>query len=352
MPPVVQRVGLSQHDRAGDSRMAVWRPEPVLQFSGSDSQPPVRNVALPPEVRTCELPPGVGSADLPPVVQAADIPPVGHLETVHPVMPPDSVAISPASPRTIAFEDVSVSSTPMSPNRVRDMNSQDVPDEETGFEVSPDTSGILMRPLGSGVQLHVTGPPLAQAVGSYSDPVLGDPIAFAQCALIPGSDAPITLPVYTMPSGLSFMPGQSAVPTVASALSSLPAGWSSDMPRPADVSREGHWGEPLGDDGLAGIGLRRTIVHGPGSRGYESSVWYAASSSSFSGVYCGALVLFPGVLGPMLGGGGCFGSGCESSSGRRPYVIEPSDSSAVRYVDAENVDRDDDSRDRTCGVPF
>ena len=190
MPPVIQRVGLSQVDRAGDSRMAVWRSEPVLQFPGSGSQPPVCAVALPPEVRTCELPPGVGSADLPPVVRAADVPPEGLLETDHPVMPPDSVLMSPASPQTIAFEDVSASSAPMSPNRVRDMNSQDVPDEEAGFEVSPYTSGLLMRPLGSGVQLPATGLPFAQAVTSYSDPVLGDPIAFAQCALIPGVGCP------------------------------------------------------------------------------------------------------------------------------------------------------------------
>ena len=117
MPPVVQWVGLSQVDRAGDSRMAVWRSEPVLQFPGSGSQPPVCAVALPPEVRTCELPPGVGSADLPPVVRAADVPP-GFLETDHPVMPPDSVLMSPASPQTIAFEDVSALCAPMSPNRL------------------------------------------------------------------------------------------------------------------------------------------------------------------------------------------------------------------------------------------
>ena len=65
------------------------------------------------------------------------------------------------------------------------------------------------------------------AVNPFSNPVLGDPIVFAQCALIPGSDTPMTLPVYTMPSGLSLMPGQSSVQTVmASAGSYQPEGWS------------------------------------------------------------------------------------------------------------------------------
>ena len=62
-----------------------------------------------------------------------------------------------------------------------------------------------------------------QAANPFSDPVLGDPIAFAQCTLIPGSDTPMTLPVYTMLSGLSLMPGQSSVQTVmASAVTSRP----------------------------------------------------------------------------------------------------------------------------------
>ena len=51
--------------------------------------------------------------------------------------------------------------------------------------------------------------PLPSALDGFSDSVLGDPIAFAQCAQIPGSDTPLTLPVYTLPSDLAYMPGQS-----------------------------------------------------------------------------------------------------------------------------------------------
>ena len=62
------------------------------------------------------------------------------------------------------------------------------------FEVSPDTSGFLMRPLGAGIRTPVAGGPFPPAVNPFSDPVLGDPIAFAQCGLIPGLDTPMTLP--------------------------------------------------------------------------------------------------------------------------------------------------------------
>ena len=45
-----------------------------------------------------------------------------------------------------------------------------------------------MRPSGAAVQQPETGSPLPLALKSFSDPVHGDLIAFAQCALIPGSD--------------------------------------------------------------------------------------------------------------------------------------------------------------------
>ena len=202
VPPEVQVVGLSQNDQTSDTRLAVWRSEQLPKIPGAASQSPVRVVALPPELQTSNIPPGVGAADLTPVVRAADVSPVGHMETVEPVMPPDSVLMSPDSPQTVAFEDMAVLSAPMSPNRVRDENSQDVPDDGTVFEVSPGTSGFLMRLSGAGVQTPVASFPFPEAVNPFSDPVLGDPIAFVQCTLVPGSDTPMTLPVYTTPSGL------------------------------------------------------------------------------------------------------------------------------------------------------
>ena len=65
--------------------------------------------------------------------------------------------MSPDSPKTVAFEDMAVSSVPMFPNCVQVENSQDVPDEGPVFDVSPDTSGFLMRPSGAAVQTPVAG---------------------------------------------------------------------------------------------------------------------------------------------------------------------------------------------------
>ena len=96
------------------------------------------------EIRSSDISPGVGAADLTTVVRAAEVPPVGRMETVQPGMPIDSVHMSPDSPQTVAFDDMAGSSVPMSLNCVREENSQDVPDEGTVFEVSPDTSGVLM----------------------------------------------------------------------------------------------------------------------------------------------------------------------------------------------------------------
>ena len=116
-------------------------------------------------------------------------------------------------------------------------NSQDVPEEGPVFEVSPVSPGFLMSPLGAAVQTPGASFPLPQVLIDFSDPVLGDLVAFALSAPVPGSDASlITLPVYTMPSGLTFLPGQSSVQTVmALTVSYGPEGWSSGVPRTFDV---------------------------------------------------------------------------------------------------------------------
>ena len=168
--------------------------------------------------------------------------------------------------------------------------------------------------------------PFPQTVESFSNPVLGDPIAFAQCAPVPGSDTPMTLPVYTLPSGLALMPGQSVLAVMASAVSSRPEGWSSGMPQTFDVSREGPfdaYASPMDTEDSPYRGAR----------------------------VCSAVVSFPGVVGTTVRRGGCSGSCGQSTAGRWYHVVKLSDSFAVCDVAASNVFRDD-SGDGTCGVPF
>ena len=119
------------------------------------------------------------------MVGTDDIPQVGRLETIKRSLPPDSGQLSPDSPQTVAFEDMLDSSDPLSPNRVQARRSQDVPEEGSLFNVSPVLPGFLMHPSGTTVPQPGAGLPLPLALDSFSDPVLGDPIAFAQCALIP-----------------------------------------------------------------------------------------------------------------------------------------------------------------------
>ena len=110
--------------------------------------------------------------------------------------------MSPDSPLTVAYDDVVDSSVPISPNRVQVERYLDVSDEGSVFNVPPVTPGFLMRPSGAARQQSVARLPLSQTLDTFCDPVLGDPIAFAQCTPVSGSDTPLTLPVYTMPSGL------------------------------------------------------------------------------------------------------------------------------------------------------
>ena len=58
----------------------------------------------------------------------------------------------------------------------------------------------------------------------------------AQCELIPGSDAPMSLPVFSMPSGFSARPDQSSIQTVlALGTSSHSDGRSSAVDPPMDM---------------------------------------------------------------------------------------------------------------------
>ena len=131
-----------------------------------------------------------------------------------------------------------------------------------------------MCPSGATGQHPEAGLLLSSALDSFSDSVLGDPIDFAQCAQIPGSDTRLTLPVYTLPSGLAYMPGQSSVQSaLASGASPRPEGRSSNAAHIADIAREGPFDafaspmdtedSPLVTTGLPGCPYRITSYNGP-----------------------------------------------------------------------------------------
>ena len=176
-----------------------------------------------PAVRPRANKPGSSVAGHSPVVGPVARQGVGQAETVHLSLPTMSGQLSPGSPQTIAFEGMGDSSVPPSPNCVQAGCSQEMPADGSLFGVSPDTPGFMMCPAGATQQLPGAVLPLPLAFNYVCDPFFGSPIAFAQCPAIPGSDSPMTLPVYTMPTDASLVTGQSSVPTVlASGMSPCP----------------------------------------------------------------------------------------------------------------------------------
>ena len=61
-------------------------------------------------------------------------------------------------------------SAPLSPNRVREGHSQDMPAEGSIFDVSPDLPGFNMRPAGGGLQpAEITPPPPSTYINFNDD---------------------------------------------------------------------------------------------------------------------------------------------------------------------------------------
>ena len=99
---------------------------------------------------------------------------------------------------------------------------------------------------------------LPSTIGDFSDSDLGAPLTYAQCELIPGSDAPISVPVFSVPSGFSAPPDQWSIQTVlALETSSNPDGESSAVAPPMDMEDS-----PLLETGLPGYPFRFTPYGG------------------------------------------------------------------------------------------
>ena len=120
------------------------------------------------------------------------------------------------------------SSPPFSLNRVQAGYSQDVPDEGSLFNVSPLSPGLLFRPSRGGQSPSAQWVLFPTTLDDFDDSVLGDPIIYARCEHFPGSESPLSLPVYAWPSGSAFLLDPTVFQTVlASGTSSLPAAGTS-----------------------------------------------------------------------------------------------------------------------------
>ena len=290
LPPEVRINDLKPEVRVVDMPSEVWINDLLLEVRVVDLPPEVQIINLPPEVQIIDLPPGVRAVDLTLEDRVVDLPSEGHVDAVSTVTPPGSVRMSPCSPPVVSLDQLVVSSMVISPNRVRLDPSQDLPDVESVFEVSPDTSGFLMRPSGAVVQPPVNCLPLQPDLESYCEPMLGDPVACTLSEPIPGSDAlAMTFPVYPLPSGLALLLGKSSVQTIlALTVSSRPDVWSTGMPRTYSVSREGPFDAYCSSTscyyGLAGLSVSNHVyLHRPNAFGF-APVFYETlkRASNFS----------------------------------------------------------------------
>ena len=243
------------------------------------------------------------------------------------------------------------SSPPFLPNRVQAGRSQNVPDEGSLFNVSPLSPGLLCRPSRGGQSPPAEGVLLPTTLDDFDDSVLGDPITYARCEQLPGSESQLSLPVYAWPSGSAFLLDPTLLQTVlASGTSSQPEEGTSAVAPPMD----------LGDGRLLETGLPGGPYRFSGSRGMpfsdrESSVWLTVSSSMVSGVSRSAGVgpaprLFADVLGGSAGQGTSDGSGHQSTAGCGHHVVQSSDTVTVCYGVTQYVVPNDGFGHRTVVV--
>ena len=162
--PVVQIVDISQVGQAWDSRRTVSK-----GGSGKRMPLPMCISATTTSGRDLDVVPRLSGPDPPPVVGTVGIPAVESVESVHLSSPPMSGQLSPASPETVAWEDLGDSLVPLSPNRVQAGRSQDVPDEGSLFHVSPVSPGFLLRPSGATGQHPKVGVLLPSTLDDFSD---------------------------------------------------------------------------------------------------------------------------------------------------------------------------------------
>ena len=134
LPPEVRISDLLPEVRVVDLPPEVWINDLPPEVRVVDLPPEVRLIDLPPEVRIIDLPLGVRAVDLTPEEHVVDLPSEGRVDAASTVMPTGSARMSPCSSG----------------------NSPDLPDAEPVLEVSPDTSGFLMRPSGAAMQPPVT----------------------------------------------------------------------------------------------------------------------------------------------------------------------------------------------------
>ena len=116
-----------------------------------------------------------------------------------------SSSSSSSSSPTLPWGTAEDSSPSFSPNQVREGRSQNIPGEGSLFNVSPLSPGLVVRPTLEGGAAPSAGVLLPTMLEDFDDSVLGDPITYARIEQLPGSESPLSLPVYAWPPSSAFL---------------------------------------------------------------------------------------------------------------------------------------------------
>ena len=81
----------------------------------------------------------------------------------------------------------------------------EVSGEGSLFNVSPPSPGLVVRSTREGGAAPSEGVLLPTMLGDFDDSVLGDPITYARIEQPPGSESPLSLPVYAWPSNSALL---------------------------------------------------------------------------------------------------------------------------------------------------
>ena len=194
------------------------------------------------------------------------------------LLPSFGLSSSSSSP-TLPWGTAEDSSPPISPNRVRERHSQDVPDEGSLFNVSPLSPQLVVRPTRGSGAAPSEGVLLPTMLEDFDYLVLGDPISYARFEQFPGSESSLSLPVYAWPPSSAFFDGLGCHSVCVGSGEVRPAG-GGDLEIGPSYSDGG--GQVVRDR-TAGLsvpilGVRRTPVCR-----WKPGIWLAAASSSLSG---------------------------------------------------------------------
>ena len=258
------------------------------------------------------------------------------------LLPSFRLSSSSSSP-TLPWGTAEDSSPSFSPNRVREGHSQNVPGEGSLLNVSLLSPGLVVRPTREGGAAPSEGVLLPTMLEDFDDSVLGDPISFARFEQLPGSESPLSLPVYAWPPSSAFLMDSAVIRTVLAPRKSERLAAGTSVADPPVMAGE----DSLLETGLPGCPYR-LLESGQLPFTDENPAWLTATSSSLSGVSgsSGVIIILNRTLGQRTGNGG----GHQFTTGRGCYIVESTNTVPVCYGNEQDVIFDDGLGPRTIVV--